>query len=328
MRFARLSATLSLFLALGCTSSLEADPESEIACASDNDCPEGWTCRDGVGRCLLLGADEPLAPQIGQIQVATGDFRSLNTGTLTIELSDPNALAGETLAVSLELSTDGGSSWSAARSTPTDILVNAEPTPYTLEWLALEDAQDGIAGILAEQVDSSGDGTTDTQFVDYVPTIQFRVRAEDPSGLSTLSSASSSIEFGNRPPEAVLGSAPELDELRDLVAIEFTMDDPALDLISAEFQFRETSDGMWRRMAIVQGTTEQLIANPDLRYVVVWDSRAAASPLAETPQGVGDAVAQVEIRVRGFEQVADDGQHFGPWSSPQTLPILRNQTPP
>lgn len=55
MRRALLAILIGSGLCLGCEPSI---PEGVFACASDDDCPPGWVCRESNDRCYTT-ADPP-----------------------------------------------------------------------------------------------------------------------------------------------------------------------------------------------------------------------------------------------------------------------------
>ncbi|MEM6732415.1 MAG: VCBS repeat-containing protein, partial [Myxococcota bacterium] len=199
---------------------------------------------------------------------------------------------------------------------------------FELVWAGLDDASAGVAGLDASDIDTNGDGSTDIAVISYREEVRFRVRGRDEEGLESVLAAQAPIAIGNSTAVPGFAELPSSTAIQDLFAIEFSLDDTALDLTTAEIEFREVPDGAWRSASIVQGSTSSLIPSPTIAYVAVWDTRAAPDSDAAVAQGIGDTVATVEIRLRGREGVGEGRTHFGAWSNPLELPVIRNQNAP
>ncbi len=92
-------ACLAALLA-ACTIELEPSADARIACASNDVCPEGWSCAEVLGVCVQPGRDQS-APQLAGIAVVTPTLARAGTEvTISFATTEPLGLAP---VVSLQL---------------------------------------------------------------------------------------------------------------------------------------------------------------------------------------------------------------------------------
>jgi len=87
MRLRRLSVALVLSFA-GCTQDFEIPPGSFITC-KDGRCPDGWTCKPNVLRCVKNGADTDAPTLVGEATLTEDVLSKGGVASFSFEVSEP-----------------------------------------------------------------------------------------------------------------------------------------------------------------------------------------------------------------------------------------------
>jgi len=88
----QLAVALAALLA-ACSPKLEVDPDAKVTCASNADCPSGFTCRTSLQRCVSTGTSNDPAPGLVAGSTHVGPVFLAAEGILTVELEATAELA-------------------------------------------------------------------------------------------------------------------------------------------------------------------------------------------------------------------------------------------
>ncbi|MEL6546204.1 MAG: hypothetical protein AAFQ82_16370, partial [Myxococcota bacterium] len=313
MRFLSIALLFaSVILAIGCTASLDALDDAQLACSSDDDCPGDGRCNRGTQLCVF--GDQEFAPSVTVAPESTA-FRPLEHVDFQVTVVDPDT-SGQTVELAVSFTVNDSAPCSATIVEPVDSLsLDTEGSTYSLQWDALADVGNCGLSSRMETIDALG---TQREVVSFAERVRLLVTATDDS--SQVSAATPSAEFaiGNDPVAVVLGAVDE--EQRFAVPIEFSLGDAAADTARLEFQIRSLPDGVFRPLP-VEGSTEDLGASlPEAlaSRLVVWDS------VADPEFGLQNA--EVELQGRAVEEIDAGQEGFGAWSTVRFN--VRNQSAP
>lgn len=121
-----LATSVAVVLLAACSPELDVPAGAQVTCGSDADCPEGWTCRASLGRCLQGGGDEvPPAVVAGSVQLAhetCGPFQPIEvTFTVSEELAQPpTVLVGAPTQPGLALASQSGLTYTFTYTPPSE----------------------------------------------------------------------------------------------------------------------------------------------------------------------------------------------------------------
>ena len=144
LQFLPFSAHLNLitalclgFLVTGCTFDSEVPSTVAIDCTVEADCPEGWTCRTKVGRCIPVDSNDLDDPVILDYDIITENGESVvgkgETLTLTFTVNEPLLLADEEGEANPLVRMNAESGWKTWRQE--SVSGEEEPT-YTFTYTA------------------------------------------------------------------------------------------------------------------------------------------------------------------------------------------------
>ncbi len=313
------TAILVLALApMGCVLDVDST-DAFIGCETNEDCPSGLNC-DAVFGCVEgpTGADRPEAPVL-QVAAENPGIRPVDRFPLALTVADRNFAAGDRVTVTLE--------YAAGPEGPFFALTEAEPggvanplrqsLDTTVTWDVLADAS-GSNGPLSLHPDG---------YVSYAEGIYIRARAVDDRNLEATPVVVGPFDVGNTPPETVVRPF-ALERYGSGVPVQLAISDTASDNARIEVQFRTDDSEPWRS-ALANPNEDLATSDSGRDSVVIWNSVADPEDDIDAPQGIGQATLRdVSVRARAIDSPDGENEFIGPWSAPEMIASLRNQSPP
>ena len=332
MRIIRLFLCVGLGTGIACVADLDVPRTVQIECNGDNDCPPGFACNTSLALCVNRDQNQPPTLSLGDAR-GEGNGRALRQVSLNFSIQDADL--DDTLSISFEFSTDPepdspNALWTAATPLDPDSLSDLPPQHSgEFLWDVLSDAEANSGGLQSTEV-TLADGTQ-SKVVAYASQVTLRALALDKEGASSTPLNSTSFSLGNDAPVITLQPFPE--EQANLIVAEFELADSAGDFSGVEFEFREDG-GDWRRADVSTLDVPSLLAPASGQsHQALWFSQTLPEQDPTVAQGIGFfSKSNVELRVRSYDEPQQDAlgepiRHAGPWST-QTIPLIRNQTPP
>ena len=333
--------------AAGCTVDLSVPASATVSCATNGECPGSLICDARQGLCVKPGETSaevvaynaaPVAA-LGAVAAEEGDDRPAWRVRIAFVLSDNNGAPNgdETVSVDVAYALDydagtGAGTWypaTPAASSPSvrDLSADAGGSPHAFIWDALADASDGVKGLAAAFVDTTGDGLLTEMTVAFTPSVHVRIWPRDQRGLAGAAAVSSAFALGNDLPVVALERP--TGTLRGEVPLAFIISDSASDSAGIDLEFRQHGSDAWRRAIVSLGAIRNLTTSVDgLSNVIIWSSTSALAADPDTPQGPGlQNLVGLQLRMRSFDQ-ATGTVHYGPWTDPVRDLALTNETVP